>query len=125
MSYIQFAKVKFYLQGSGRSPVEEFLQEQSEEIRADFVDALSLLASGQILSMPLSRNLAGIYQGLHELRLKDRSGQVRIFYFVKKQDGLYMLHAMQKKTQEIPKRDIELILKRIKEVQHGLERNIG
>ena len=116
MSYIQFAKVKFYLQGSGRSPVEEFLQEQSEEIRADFVDALSLLASGQILSMPLSRNLAGIYQGLHELRLKDRSGQVRIFY---------MLHAMQKKTQEIPKRDIELILKRIKEVQHGLERNIG
>ena len=50
------------------------------------------------------------------MRLKDRAGQIRIFYFVKSGDGIYMLHVMQKKTQKIPKRDIELILKRIKGV---------
>ena len=116
MTYNSLKKIRFYLTRSGRSPVEEFLQEQSEEIQADFMDALSLLEVGQVLSMPLSRNLAGIYPGLHELRLKDRNGQIRIFYFSKKLEALYILHAMQKKTQETPKRDIELILKRIREV---------
>lgn len=109
-------KVKFYLLSSGRSPVEEFLKERSEEIRSDFLDAVNLLVSGQTPSMPLNRNLAGIHPGLNELRLKDRSGQVRVFYFIKKEDGIYMLHAMQKKTQEIPKKDVEIVLKRIKEV---------
>lgn len=48
--------------------------------------------------------------------MKDRNGQIRIFYFIKKGEAIYMLHAMRKKTREIPKRDIELVLKRIKEV---------
>ena len=109
-------KVKFYLLGSGRSPVEEFLNEQSVEIRSDFVDAVNLLASGQILSMPLSRNLSSIHPGLHELRLKGKAGQIRVFYFIKRGEAIYMLHAKQKKTQEILKRDLEIILKRIKEV---------
>jgi len=109
-------RIKFYLQGSGRSPIEEFLNEQSEDIRSDFVDTVHLLTSGQVLSMPLSRNLSSIYPGLHELRLKDRSGQIRVFYFIKKGESIYMLHAIRKKTREIQKRDIEIILKRIKEV---------
>ena len=109
-------KVKYYLLSSGRSPVEEFLQGQSSEIRSDFVDAVNLLASGQVLSMPLNRNLGSIHPGLHELRFKDRSGQVRVFYFIKKGGAIYMLYAMKKKTQGIPKKDVEIILKRIKEV---------
>ena len=56
--------------------MEEFLREQSEELRRDFLDAVSLLADGAILTMPLSQNLSNICRGLHELRLKDRSGQV-------------------------------------------------
>lgn len=109
-------KIKFYLLGSGRSPVEEFLKEQSEEMRNDFTDAINLLASGKVLSMPLSRNLASIHSGLHELRFKDRSGQVRVFYVIKKGDAIYMLHAIKKKTQQTPKKDIEIVLKRVKEV---------
>jgi len=96
--------------------VEEFLQEQSAEIRSDFVDAVNLLAQGQVLSMPLSRNLSSIHVGLHELRLKDRSGQVRIFYFLKKGDAICLLHAFRKKTQELPRKEIEIALKRIREV---------
>ena len=80
------------------------------------MDAVNLLAVGQVLSMPLSRNLSGIFPGLHEIRLKDRTGQVRVFYFIKRGEAIYMLHAMRKKTQEIPKRDVEIILKRLKEV---------
>lgn len=109
-------KVRFYLKTSGRSPVEEFLAECSSEIREDFLDAANLLVSGQNLTMPVSRNLANIHRGLHELRLKDRNGQVRIFYFIKKGDAIYMLHAFKKKTQELPKVEIEMALKRIKEI---------
>jgi len=109
-------KVKFYLTSSGRSPIEEFLKEQSAEMRSDFVDAIQLLTDGHTLSMPLDRNLSSIHAGLHELRLKDHAGQVRVFYFIKRGEAIYMLHAIKKKTQEIPKRDIELVLKRIKEV---------
>lgn len=109
-------KVKSYLKSSGRSPVEEFLAECSLGLRSDFFDAVNLLVGGENLSMPLSRNLAGIHSGLHELRLKDRAGQIRIFYFVKKGDAIYMLHAFKKKTQELPKIEIELVIKRIKEI---------
>ena len=66
--------------------------------------------------MPLSRNLASIHPGLHELRIKDRSGQIRFFYFIKKGEAIYMLHAFRKKTQELPKSEIELTLKRVREV---------
>ena len=111
-----FMKVKFYLAGSGRSPVEEFLEECSEDIRSDFLDALSLLNKGEALAMPLSKNLSGIYRGLHELRLKDRSGQVRVFYYIAKQEGIYLLHAFKKKTRELPKKEIDIALKRIKEI---------
>lgn len=116
MTYNKNVKIRFYLKGSGRSPVEEFLAECSEDIKSDFVDAVSLLAAGENLQMPLSRNLSNIHKGLHELRLKDRSGQVRVFYFVKKNDGIYMLHAIRKKTQELPKHEIEIVLKRIREI---------
>lgn len=61
------------------------------------------MVAGVCLAMPLSRNLASIHSGLHELRLKDRGGQIRVFYFIKKGDAIYMLHAFKKKTQELPK----------------------
>jgi phage-related protein len=50
------------------------------------------------------------------LRLKDRSGQIRAFYFVKRGEAIYMLHAFKKKTQELPRKEIDLALKRIKEI---------
>ena len=109
-------KVKFYLKSSGKSPVETFIQECSEGLRTDFFDAINLLVNGKNLAMPLSRNLANIYAGLHELRLKDRSGQIRVFYYIKKNDAIYLLHAFQKKTQELPKNEIEIVLRRIKEI---------
>jgi len=109
-------KVKFFLTSSGRNPVEAFLKEQSEELKGDFLDAVSLLASGTVLSMPLSRSLSKICRGLHELRLKDRSGQVRVFYYIKKGDAIYMLHAFKKKRQDLPKKEVDVVLRRIKEV---------
>jgi phage-related protein len=108
--------IKFYLKGSGRSPVEEFIGACSLDLRQDFVDALSLLSQGKTLSMPHSRNLSSIHPGLHELRLKDRHGQVRVFYFIKKGEAIYMLHAFLKKTQDLPGKEIAIVFNRLSEV---------
>ena len=109
-------RIRFYTTASGRSPVEEFLANCSEGLRLDFFDAIALLAAGKVLSMPLSRNLSSIYAGLHELRLKNGAGQIRVFYFVERGDAIYLLHAFKKKTQELPAKETNLVLKRIREV---------
>lgn len=109
-------KVKYYLTSSGRSPVEEFIRGLSENTRSEIADAVVLLESGQTLAMPLSRNLSSIRPGLHELRFRDKAGQVRVIYFFKKGDAVYFVHAVRKKTQTLPSQEISLILKRLKEI---------
>jgi phage-related protein len=42
-----------------------------EEIKADLMDALAQLDVGIKLSMPLSRPMPSIGEGVHELRLKE------------------------------------------------------
>lgn len=82
-------------------------------MQADFYDAVASLTVGKVLSMPLSRNLASVCTGLYELRLRDHAGQARIFYYIKKLDAIYLVHAFAKKTQQLPKREIQVALKRI------------
>ena len=66
--------------------------------------------------MPLSRNLANIRRGLHELRFRDKGGQVRAIYFIKKSEAIYLVHGFRKKTQEIPQKELNIILNRIREI---------
>ena len=109
-------KVKYYLTSRGRSPVEEFVLSLPNKTRWEFADAIVLLESAQKLELPLSRNLSSIRPGLHELRFRDKAGQVRVIYFLKKGEAIYLVHAFRKKTQTIPSKDIDLILKRLKEI---------
>jgi len=51
-----------------------------------------------------------------ELRLRDRAGQVRVISYLKKGDALYLVHAFRKKTQTIPRRELDIIHKRLKEI---------
>lgn len=39
----------------------EFISEQEIELQEDFLDAISMLAEGQLLTMPLNRNLSSIF----------------------------------------------------------------
>lgn len=84
-----------------------------EEIRGEIVDCIALLRSGMLLSMPLSRPMPSVGKGVHELRLKDRSGQYRVIYFVKKADAIYLIHAFVKKTEKTSQRDLDVSLKRM------------
>ena len=95
---------------------EKELKGLPREVLEDLLDAISKLKLGLNLEMPLSRPLGNIYKSLHELRLKDQKGIYRIFYFIKKGDAIYIIHAYQKKTQEIPKKNIGILKKRLRSI---------
>jgi phage-related protein len=109
-------KIRYYQTPGGRSPVEDFLHGLPVATRLEVADALLLLEGGQTPGMPLSRSLAGIRPGLHELRFRDKAGQVRVIYYLKKGEAIYLVHAFRKKTQTLPKRELDVILKRLKEI---------
>lgn len=74
------------------------------------------LQKGNKLSMPLSRPMPTVAAGVEELRVKDRSGAYRVFYFAKVADSVLILHAFAKKTQKTPPREIALARQRLKEM---------
>jgi len=92
--------------------VEEF----PEDIREDLADLLAKLDVGLMLSMPISRPMPSVGRGVHELRLKDRSGIYRVIYVLLKQGDIWLVHAFKKKTQQTPQQAIDLAKKRLKEI---------
>jgi len=87
-----------------------------EEVRREIGKAIFDLQKGAKLSMPLSRPMPSVAAGVEELRIKDRSGAYRVFYFIKLETAVVILHAFQKKTSKTPSREIELARARLKEM---------
>ncbi|MDO9182018.1 MAG: type II toxin-antitoxin system RelE/ParE family toxin [Bacteriovorax sp.] len=96
--------------------VEKELKEAPKEIKENIISLFQDLAQGKILSMPISRSLYNIQKGLHELRLSSRAGEFRVFYFLKQNDSIYIIHAFLKKKQLIDTRTSELLRKRIRSI---------
>lgn len=95
---------------------EKEIAEFPLEIRDDLMDAIYKLERGSMLNFPLSRPMPSIGKGVHEIRLRDRSGIYRVIYVFIKNNGVFLLHAFMKKTQETPKQNIDLAKKRLKEI---------
>jgi len=66
--------------------------------------------------MPLSRPMSVIAPGVHELRVRDATGTVRIFYATGKSNAIVVFHAFQKKSPKTPAREINLARRRLQEV---------
>lgn len=109
-------KVKYYTTASGRSPVKKFIDELPDGAATDFALAIDRLKNGELLEMPLSKPLFDIAKSLYELRLREQGNIYRVVYFIKKKDGIYLIHGFQKKTQKMPEREKRLILKRLKDL---------
>jgi len=83
-------------------------------IRASYVRLAEMLEEfGLDLRMPHSRAMGG---GLFELRPKGREGIARVFYCTQVGKRIIVLRSFIKKTNEIPKRELEIARKRQREV---------
>lgn len=58
-----------------------------DDVRREVGKAIFDLQKGAKLSMPLSRQMLSVAAGVEELRMKDRSGAYRVFYYIKTGDG--------------------------------------
>ena len=87
-----------------------------DDVRGDLADALARLDAGLSLTMPLCRPMPSIGRGVHELRLKDRSGQYRVIYALILRGFIHVLHAFKKTTQATPQRSIAVAQRRLQEV---------
>lgn len=90
------------------------ISEMPSEIVQDVFALIDELASGKHLMLPISRPLPSIARGLHELRLSGRAGEFRVFYVIRVAQAIYVIHAMQKKSQKIERRTVERLQSRIK-----------
>ena len=52
--------------------------------------------------------------GVREIRIKEATGAFRVIYLATLPDRVLVLHAFQKKTQQTPKKDIDLAAKRLR-----------
>ncbi|MCY4644518.1 MAG: type II toxin-antitoxin system RelE/ParE family toxin [Bacteriovoracales bacterium] len=92
------------------------ISKETREIRQDLRDVLEKLERGFRPELPHIRPLSSIHFGLYEIRVRDKKGEFRAIYFVKIRDAIYILHAFRKKTQKMPQKEKNVILKRIREI---------
>ena len=92
----------------------EVVRNYDKAVRRTIGGELRLLQAGE---NPFhARPLKTVGRGIWELKISEKAGQFRVIYVVKRRDRIYVLHAFQKKTQAIPRKDIELARTRFKEI---------
>lgn len=86
------------------------------EVRRELGKAIYDLQCGAVPAMPLSRALPSLARGAAELRIRDRAGIYRAFYYTRSSKGILIFHACLKKSRTLPKHEMELAMKHLKEL---------
>lgn len=71
---------------------------------------------GSNLGMP---HTCAMGDGLHELRIHGQDGIARVLFCTVIGHKIIMLHCFIKKTQKTPKRELDIAIRRMKEVKNG------
>ncbi|HEX9722446.1 MAG TPA: type II toxin-antitoxin system RelE/ParE family toxin [Candidatus Paceibacterota bacterium] len=103
--------------GRGNHPVEEFIIQQPSKAQAKIAWTIGLLESQgmDLLRTKHMERLHGYKPTLYELKIYIMRKFYRIF-FVVSDNTAWFLHAFAKKTNETPRKDIEIAVDRGKEI---------
>ncbi len=109
----------FFRLKSGKEPVREWLKDDlsladQKLIGHDIRDCEFSWPIG----MPLCKSISN-YSGLWEVRSKLERGNIARVFFCVHESKMVLLHAIKKKTQKTPDRDLKLAAKRQKELDNG------
>ena len=104
----------FYRSARGTEPVREWLKGLSAADRRILGYDIATVEFGWPIGMPVCRPLGG---GLWEVRSSLASNRIARVIFCVTQERMMLLHGFVKKAQKTPKPNIELALKRRKEVE--------
>jgi phage-related protein len=104
---------RFYVNPAGRKPVREWILDLSEADRHTVGKDIQKVEFGWPLGRPYCAPLGA---GLWEVRSTLDSHRIARVIFCMGEGTMILLHAFIKKTQKTPKADIDLALRRMKEV---------
>ena len=106
MDQDRLKNIYYFIDERGDNPVKEFIKSLSIDERAKVFAYISeLKRQGNNLRRPLADYLG---HGIYELRPKAN----RIFYFFFLKDNAVLVHAIRKKADKIPPKDLEVCIKR-------------
>ena len=110
-------RVEFYRKDNGKFPVVDFIDGLSAKQRDKIFRAFQILEKfGSELNFPEVLAIKGKkYQGLWELRIGLATDIFRIFYYIAGGYTAVMLHAIIKKQDKTPARELDIALKRMEE----------
>lgn len=103
----------FFQLSSGREPVREWLKSLQEEDRKVIGEDIKDVEFSWLIGMPLCRSLG---RGLWEVRSDLSGGRIARVVFCIASSQMVLLHGFIKKTQKTPAADIEMALKRKKDI---------
>lgn len=103
----------FYASSSGRQPVREWLKALPADDRRIVGEDIKDVEFAWPIGMPLCRPMG---KGLWEVRSTLTQGRIARVLFCEHDGKMILLHAFIKKTQKTPAADIELALRRWKEI---------
>ena len=103
----------FYALPSGREPVRDWLKELDPEDRKVIGEDIKDVEYAWPIGMPLCRSLGN---GLWEIRSDLPHGRIARVIFCALANEMVLLHAFMKKTQKAPYAEIEIALKRKKDI---------
>ena len=103
----------FYATHGGKEPVRDWLLDLNEEDRRIVGYDIGTAEFGWPVGMPLCRSMG---QGLWEIRSNISSGRIARVVFKVVNEQMVLLHGFVKKSQKIPKPDLDVALKRKKEI---------
>ena len=105
--------VRFFRSANGKMPVREWLLELDAEDRQVVGQDIQKIEFGWPVGMPYCRPLG---RGLWEVRSDISSGRITRILFCVRDGQMGLLHGFVKKTQKTPQQDIDLALRRMKEL---------
>jgi phage-related protein len=112
-------RILYFTSASGRSHVEDFINEQPRQARDKCFEVISFLEThGFHLSTNYLRRMSGSHK-LWELRIQYQSRKYRIFLARVEDRTIIFLHSIIKKTQKTPQQDIWTAEERLRMYEKG------
>lgn len=116
--------ILFYQEKKGDAPVVKWLSELKSKNSQGFANCVGRIRQLESMGHELRRPSADyLRDGIYELRAKHRNIQYRILYFFNGKNIAVLNHSIIKKSSAVPKKEIELAIKRKEKFEQNPEQH--
>jgi len=121
---VPITSILFYQEKKGDAPVVKWLSELRSKNPQGFANCVGRIHQLEGMGHELRRPSADyLRDGIYELRAKHRSIQYRILYFFNGKNVAVLNHSIIKKGSAVPKKEIELAIKRKEKFEQNPEQH--